>query len=80
MASEALPDVSDNLDPTRMYIVIDLTPATAGYKPGEKKSLQEYAMLDAQDESLRRWKESLGITSDSAGSVNPDAPKVCLLY
>ncbi|WFD28264.1 rho GDP dissociation inhibitor [Malassezia nana] len=78
MASEALPDVSDNLDPTRMYLGIDLTPATAGYKPGEKKSLQEYAMLDAQDESLRRWKESLGITSDSAGAVRPDSPKLTI--
>lgn len=53
--------------------------ATAGYKPGEKKSIQEYAMLDAQDESLRRWKESLGISSDAAGAFNPNAPKVCVL-
>jgi hypothetical protein len=50
--------------------------ATAGYKPGEKKSIQEYASLDAQDDSLRRWKESLGITADSA-AIDPNAPKVC---
>lgn len=40
----------------------DLAPTqTAGYKPGEKKSLQEYQTLDAQDESLNKWKESLGL-------------------
>jgi len=33
-------------------------------------------MLDAQDESLRHWKESLGITSEAAGALNPNAPKV----
>ncbi|WFD20743.1 rho GDP dissociation inhibitor [Malassezia caprae] len=68
MAGDAPLDVSDNLDPT----------PTAGYKPGEKKSIQEYAMLDAQDESLRRWKESLGITSDAAGAFNPNAPKLTI--
>ncbi|KAI9317688.1 immunoglobulin E-set [Dichotomocladium elegans] len=34
---------------------------TAGYKPGEKKTLEEYQNLDAQDESLNKWKESLGL-------------------
>lgn len=35
--------------------------ATAGYKVGEKKTLQELATLDAADESLNKWKESLGV-------------------
>lgn len=34
---------------------------TAGYKPGEKKTMEEYRNLDAQDESLNKWKESLGL-------------------
>jgi len=34
---------------------------TEGYKPGQKKTAEEYAALDAEDESLARWKASLGI-------------------
>jgi Rho GDP-dissociation inhibitor len=49
--------------------------ATAGYKVGEKKSLAEYSQLDAEDESLARWKASLGIGA-STGAVDPNAPKV----
>lgn len=41
---------------------------TTGYKPGEKKSLQEYQNLDAQDESLKKWKESLGLNSAAHAS------------
>ncbi|KIY49507.1 E set domain-containing protein [Fistulina hepatica ATCC 64428] len=42
----------------------DLKPsATPGYKPGAAKTAEEYAKLDAEDESLARWKASLGITS-----------------
>lgn len=72
MASEN-PAVQDDLNPTRRSI--RLTLATAGYQPGEKKSLQEYAALDAEDESLRRWKESLGITAGGS-APNPNEPKV----
>lgn len=51
------------------------TTTTAGYKVGEKKSLAEYSQLDAEDESLARWKASLGIGA-STGAVDPNAPKV----
>ncbi|KAG7834213.1 hypothetical protein KL943_003509 [Ogataea angusta] len=34
-----------------------------GFKVGEKKSLQEYAQLDANDESLNKWKRSLGLNT-----------------
>lgn len=51
--------------------------AAAGYKVGEKKSLAEYSQLDAEDESLARWKASLGIGA-STGAVDPNAPKVRL--
>ena len=40
----------------------DFSPSqTAGYKVGEKKTMEEYQQLDAQDESLNKWKESLGL-------------------
>ncbi|KAI8803387.1 immunoglobulin E-set [Cladochytrium replicatum] len=49
----------------------DLNPTfTSGYRPGAKKSAAELAQLDAQDESLQKWKASLGLkaagTSDRA--------------
>ena len=36
-----------------------------GYHVGEKKTIEEYTKLDAQDESLAKWKASLGLTSDA---------------
>ncbi|KAG8702885.1 hypothetical protein FRC09_004483, partial [Ceratobasidium sp. 395] len=44
----------------------DLAPTmTAGYKVGQKKTVDEYANLDANDESLNRWKASIGIAGGS---------------
>lgn len=38
----------------------DLAPTvTAGYKPPAQKTVEELQQLDANDESLRKWKESL---------------------
>lgn len=34
------------------------------YKVSAKKTLAEYQKLDAEDESLAKWKESLGLSSD----------------
>ncbi|RKO97000.1 hypothetical protein CXG81DRAFT_28891 [Caulochytrium protostelioides] len=52
---------------------------TAGYKPGEKKTVAELAQLDANDESLRKWKESLGLKSDAApGAASGDSRKVII--
>jgi len=49
----------------------DLAPTmTEGYKPGEKKSVTEYAQLDANDESLNKWKQSLGIGAGVAGDAS----------
>ncbi|QRV76439.1 Rho GDP-dissociation inhibitor [Ceratobasidium sp. AG-Ba] len=46
----------------------DLAPTTtAGYKVGQKKTVDEYAQLDANDESLNRWKASLGIGAGGSG-------------
>ncbi|KAI7878341.1 E set domain-containing protein [Lichtheimia hyalospora FSU 10163] len=56
----------------------DLAPSqTAGYKPGEKKSLQEYHSLDAQDESLKKWKESLGL---KVSAPTDDSRRVVVEY
>ncbi|KAI5847480.1 rho guanidine dissociation inhibitor [Tricharina praecox] len=49
---------------------------TEGYKVGEKKSVAEYANLDAHDESLARWKESLGVGAAAAqGSIGEPGDK-----
>jgi len=55
---------------------------TEGYKPGEKKTLDEYSKLDAEDEALNKWKASLGITgAASGGSIGEpgDMRKVVIL-
>jgi len=56
----------------------DLKPTTTpGYKPGAAKSADEYAKLDAEDESLARWKASLGIVPGFEASAS--GPKVTVL-
>lgn len=37
-----------------------------GYTVGEKKTIDEYTKLDAEDESLAKWKASLGLSNDSS--------------
>ena len=39
-----------------------------------RKSPEEYAQMDANDESLARWKQSLGI--GAAGEAPASGPKV----
>ncbi|KIM46020.1 hypothetical protein M413DRAFT_441088 [Hebeloma cylindrosporum] len=57
----------------------DLKPTnTPGYKPGAAKSADEYAKLDAEDESLARWKASLGIVPGASGG-EASGPKVTVL-
>ncbi|KAK7207552.1 rho guanidine dissociation inhibitor [Myxozyma melibiosi] len=53
-----------------------------GYVVGQKKTVEEYVSLDNNDESLRKWKESLGLTSDATtGSIGEpgDKRKVVIL-
>jgi hypothetical protein len=45
---------------------------TTGYKPGEKKTLEEYHTLDAGDESLNKWKQSLGLNQSGGGKSHDD--------
>ena len=68
----------------------DLAPSRAeGYNLSEKKTVEEYASLDAKydppervllnllsDESLKRWKESLGLSGDVVPSDPNDPRKV----
>ncbi|KAJ2916474.1 hypothetical protein MD484_g3892, partial [Candolleomyces efflorescens] len=56
----------------------DLKPSTTpGYKVGAAKTTEEYATLDAEDESLARWKASLGIVPGAA--TTGTGPKVTVL-
>jgi len=58
----------------------DLKPTMhAGYKPGEKKTVEELAALDAEDESLAKWKASLGITGASGTTSTPTGPQVTVV-
>ncbi|KAF7313685.1 hypothetical protein HMN09_00525100 [Mycena chlorophos] len=51
---------------------------TPGYKPGAQKTAAELANLDAEDESLARWKASLGIVPGASGG-DTSGPKVTVL-
>jgi len=51
---------------------------TEGYKPGEKKTVDEYAKLDAGDESLNRWKASLGLAAGKPLGDPNDPRKVII--
>ncbi|KAI5286179.1 hypothetical protein KEM54_006991 [Ascosphaera aggregata] len=51
---------------------------TEGYKVGEKKTIEEYTQLDANDESLNRWKASLGLGSGTPIS-DPNDPRKCII-
>jgi len=61
-------NIDDDLAPTR----------TEGFKLGDKKTVEEYAKLDQNDESLRRWKESLGIGSGKDLS-DPNDPRRAII-
>ncbi|KAF4312684.1 rho GDP dissociation inhibitor [Botryosphaeria dothidea] len=57
----------------------ELTPEqTEGFKVGEKKTIDEYQQLDQNDESLRKWKESLGIGSGNTISDPNDTRTVII--
>ncbi|CCG25874.1 Rdi1 rho GDP dissociation inhibitor [Candida orthopsilosis Co 90-125] len=52
----------------------DLVPEQVeGYTVGEKKTIDEYNKLDAEDESLAKWKASLGLsTTETPYPVKPN--------
>jgi RHO protein GDP dissociation inhibitor len=51
---------------------------SAGYKLGEKKTAEELAALDAEDESLAKWKASLGIGAGGSAHVPASGSQVRL--
>ena len=54
----------------------DLEPETnVNYKAPEKKTLDELQKLDAEDESLRRYKEALLAGAKDGGKPFPDDPR-----
>lgn len=59
----------------------DLQPETIpGFKVGEKRSIQEYTNLDANDESLNKWKQSLGLNTGKPLDIEPgDKRKVVII-
>jgi Rho GDP-dissociation inhibitor len=62
---------------TRKIMDQDLEPTQdSEYKVGEKKTIQELQNLDSNDESLRKWKESLGLSAAQSGA---DSRKVVVL-
>jgi Rho GDP-dissociation inhibitor len=58
----------------------DLVPdETEGFKVGEKKTLDEYTKMDAEDESLQRYKESLGLGGGGKDLSDPNDPRDCII-
>ncbi|KAF3907697.1 hypothetical protein AA313_de0207587 [Arthrobotrys entomopaga] len=59
----------------------ELATSTAeGFKVGEKKTLDELHKLDAEDESLAKWKASLGLTPDAVGApVDPNDKRTVVI-
>ncbi|KAK3352716.1 immunoglobulin E-set [Lasiosphaeria hispida] len=59
----------------------DLMPEnTSGYKISQpKQSLAQYQQMDEGDESLQRYKESLGLGGGQDLS-DPNDPRVCIIY
>ncbi|KAJ1546335.1 hypothetical protein HK405_007202 [Cladochytrium tenue] len=54
----------------------DFGPSDSAYKVGVKKTAAELAQLDANDESLRKWKESLGLKAGGSGTGATDPRNV----
>ncbi|QPG72884.1 hypothetical protein FOA43_000187 [Brettanomyces nanus] len=43
-----------------------------GFRMGQKKTIDEYTRLDSKDESLNKWKQSLGLNTGKPLVVQPD--------
>ncbi|RAH44470.1 rho GDP-dissociation inhibitor [Aspergillus aculeatinus CBS 121060] len=63
-----MPEHEDDLTATK----------TEGFKVGEKKTINEYAELDKDDEALNRWKASLGLNSGTPIG-DPSDPRKCII-
>ncbi|KAK0522824.1 rho GDP dissociation inhibitor [Tilletia horrida] len=71
--------MSHQADASASFHDDELAPTeTAGYRPGEKKSVAEYLQTDANDESLARWKASLGLGPGATAGAVSNAPRLQL--
>jgi len=52
---------------------------TQGFKVGEKRTIDEYHKMDANDESLQRYKESLGLGGGGKDLSDPNDPRHCII-
>ncbi|TAQ87543.1 hypothetical protein B7494_g4122 [Chlorociboria aeruginascens] len=52
---------------------------TEGFKVGEKKTMAEISKMDEGDESLKRYKESLGLGGGGKDLSDPNDPRVCII-
>ncbi|KAG9235822.1 immunoglobulin E-set [Amylocarpus encephaloides] len=52
---------------------------TEGFKVGEKKTLDEYSKLDADDEAMQRYKQSLGLGGTGKDLSDPNDPRHCII-
>ncbi|CAD6504754.1 BgTH12-00257 [Blumeria graminis f. sp. triticale] len=52
---------------------------TEGFRVGEKKTMNEYQQLDAEDEAMQRYKRSLGIGGDGKYLTDPNDPRQCII-
>ncbi|CZS88743.1 probable rho GDP dissociation inhibitor [Rhynchosporium agropyri] len=58
----------------------DLLPdQTEGFKVGEKKTMDEYSKLDADDEAMQRYKQSLGLGGGGKDLSDPNDPRHCII-
>ncbi|CAG8949211.1 hypothetical protein HYFRA_00004834 [Hymenoscyphus fraxineus] len=58
----------------------DLLPETTeGFKVGEKKTMDEYSKLDADDEAMQRYKQSLGLGGAGKDLSDPNDPRHCII-
>jgi len=52
---------------------------STGYIVGEKKTVDEYKNLDAHDDSLNKWKESIGLRKTPDAGPTDDTRRVVIL-
>jgi len=52
---------------------------TQGFKVGEKRTIDEYHQMDANDESLQRYKQSLGLGGGGKDLSDPNDPRHCII-
>jgi len=52
---------------------------TEGFKVGEKKTMDEYHNMDAEDEAMQRYKQSLGLGGGGKDLSDPNDPRHCII-